>query len=96
MQLEKINIAIVGFGNIGSYFYKILEKNKKNISIKTGKIPFIKYISAKNLHKKRKVKIPKTKWVKNPLSLIKYRDVDVIVELVGGSEGIAKKIVMNS
>ena len=29
---EKINIAIVGFGNIGSYFYKILEKNKISIS----------------------------------------------------------------
>ena len=59
MEFEKINIAIVGFGNIGSYFYKILEKNKKNISIKTGKIPFIKYISAKNLKKKRNIKIPK-------------------------------------
>ena len=44
---KKINIALAGFGNIGSYFYQILEKNKKNISIKTGKIPFIKYISAK-------------------------------------------------
>ena len=28
-----INIAIVGFGNIGSYFYKTLEKNKKNIFV---------------------------------------------------------------
>ena len=50
---EKINTAIVGFGNIGSYFYKILEKNKKKIAIKTGKIPNIKYISAKSRNKKR-------------------------------------------
>ena len=50
MEPEKINIAIAGFGNIGSYFYKILEKNIINISIKTGKIPFIKYISAKNFN----------------------------------------------
>ena len=27
---KNINIAIVGFGNIGSYFYKIVQKNKKN------------------------------------------------------------------
>ena len=33
---EKINIAVVGFGNIGSYFYKTLEKNK-NIKIFIGK-----------------------------------------------------------
>ena len=43
MELEKINIAIVGFGNIGSYFYKILEKNisskssMKNIEISSNK-----------------------------------------------------------
>ena len=65
MKLEKINIAIAGFGNIGSYFYKVLEKNKKNISIKTNKIPFIKYISAKNINKKRNIKIPKSKWIKS-------------------------------
>ena len=35
-MLETINIAIVGFGNIGSYFYKVLEKNRINISVKTG------------------------------------------------------------
>ena len=51
---EKINIALAGFGNIGSYFYKILDKNKKNIHNKTGKTPFIKYISAKNIKKKKK------------------------------------------
>ena len=39
MNYKKINIAIVGFGNIGSYFYKILEKNKTNILTKTGKLP---------------------------------------------------------
>ena len=39
---NRINIGLAGFGNVGSYFYKILEKNKKSIFIKTGKTPFIK------------------------------------------------------
>ena len=90
---ERINIAIVGFGNIGSYFYKILEKNKVNISTKTGKIPFVKYISARNINKKRQIKIPNSKWIKNPLKLSLMNDVDIIFELIGGSEGIAKKLV---
>jgi len=93
---EKINIALVGFGNIGSYFYKILEKNKKNIFSKTGKIPLIKYISAKNLNKKRNIKIPRSKWVKNPLSVVFKEDVDVVVELIGGAEGAAKKLVFSA
>ena len=52
MKFEKINIALAGFGNIGSYFYRILEKNKNNIYDKTGKMPIIKYISVKNINKK--------------------------------------------
>ena len=70
---KNFNIAIVGFGNIGSYFYKTLEKNKKTIFIKTGRIPVVKYISAKKLNKKRKVKIPKSKWISNPIKLTKIK-----------------------
>ena len=96
MVPEKINIAIVGFGNIGSYFYKILGKNKKKIAIKTGKVPIIKYVSAKSKNKKRSIKIPKSKWFKNPLLLTTKKNIDVIVELIGGSDGIAKKIVFSA
>ena len=96
MDHKKINIGLVGFGNIGSYFYKILKKNNNEIFSKTGKIPFVKYISAKNINKKRVVKIPKTKWVKNPLNLVFKEDVDIIVELIGGSEGVAKRLVFSA
>ena len=92
-MLKKINIALIGFGNIGSYFYKTLERNKKNITAKTGVLPVIKYVSAKNISKKRRIKIPRKKWVKNPLNLVLKDDVDIIVELIGGAEGVAKKIV---
>jgi len=96
MTPKKVNIAIVGFGNIGSYFYKILEKNKRTITIKTGKVPFVKYISAKSINKKRSIKIPKSKWFKNPMYLTSKKNIDVIVELVGGSDGIAKKLVFSA
>ena len=93
---NKINLAIVGFGNIGSYFYKTLSKNIKNIQVKTGKIPVIKYISTKNFKKKRKIKFPKSKWIKNPIDLVVKKDVNIIIELIGGSEGIAKKLVFSA
>ena len=96
MKNEKINIALVGFGNIGSYFYKILEKNKRNIISKTGKIPVIKYISSKSKNKKRKIKIPHKKWIKNFSELVYKKDVDIIVELIGGSDGPAKKLISSA
>ena len=32
-------------------------------------------------------------WVDDPVELVKKKDVNIIVELVGGSGGIAKKII---
>ena len=93
---NKINIAIVGFGNIGSYFYKTLKQDTKKIFTKTGRIPVVKYISAKNIYKKRKIKIPKSKWVRNPLNLTFDKNVDIVIELICGSDGMAKKIVYSA
>ena len=90
--MKKINIAVVGLGNIGSYFVKTVLKNKNNIAKKTGRIPVIKYISAKNYLKKRAFNKNKFIWKKNPLKVLS-NDVDVVVELVGGSSGIAKKLI---
>ena len=96
MPIKKINIAIIGFGNIGSFFYKTLIKNRKSIARKTGKIPIVKYISAKNRNKKRNIKIPKSKWFKDPIDLTLNKDIDLIVELIGGSDGLAKKLVFSA
>ena len=38
----------------------------------------------------------KSKWVKNALNLTRNKDVDLIVELVGGSDGVAKKLVFSA
>ena len=50
--MKKLNIAIIGLGNIGSYLYKYLIKNKKILSKKNNCIPNIIYVSAKNRNKK--------------------------------------------
>ncbi len=95
-KIKNLNIAIVGLGNIGLNLYKHLIKNKQNIKKKTNVNLVIKYVSAKNRFKKRKANIPKKKWLKNYLYASKRPDIDIVVELIGGSEGPAKKLVFNS
>ena len=56
---KTFNIAIVGLGNIGSYLYNFLKKQKNNISNKNNSKFKILYISAKNKKKKRNIKIKK-------------------------------------
>ena len=94
--MKKLNIAIVGLGNIGSYLFKYLDDNKKFLTEKNNCLPVVKYVSAKFKNKKRNIKIKKTQWVKNYLKITKLKDVDLIVELIGGAEGPAKKLVYNA
>ena len=94
--MKKMNIVIVGLGNIGSHFYDYIKKNKKNLFNKTNTIPNILYVSARSLNKKRNFKIPKKLWLKNCLDATKLKEVDIIVELIGGAEGVAKKLVFES
>ena len=89
---DNYNIAIVGLGNVGSEVYRHLIKNKRVIEQNTNSTYQIKYISAKKINKKRGFTIPKKMWVKNPLSLVKKDDVDIIIELIGGPDGIAKNL----
>tara|TARA_B100000929_G_scaffold290154_1_gene282810 strand:+ start:11791 stop:13089 length:1299 start_codon:yes stop_codon:yes gene_type:complete len=93
---KKLNIAIVGLGNIGLNLYQHLAKNKKSI-IEKNNINFeVKYVSAKNKNKKRRINISKKKWLKNYLLASRLTDVDVVVELIGGAEGAAKKLVFSA
>ena len=91
--MRKLNIAIIGLGNIGSYLFKYLNDNKKILTEKNNCLPVVKYISAKNKKRKRNIKFKKTQWLNNYLDATKLKDVDLIVELIGGAEGAAKKLV---
>ena len=95
-KIKKLNIAIIGLGNIGSYLYKYLNTNKKILSKKNNCTPNIIYVSAKRKNKKRNIKISKKKWLNNFMDSTTSRNVDIIVELIGGSEGAAKKLVFNA
>ena len=94
--MKKLNIAIIGLGNIGSYLYKYLNDNKKILAKKNNCLPIIKYVSAKNKKRKRNIKIKKSQWLNNYLHSTKLKDVDLIIELIGGAEGPAKKLVFDA
>ena len=91
--MKKLNIAIIGLGNIGCYLYKYLNKNKFILAKKNNCIPNVLYVSARNRKKKRIIQFNKKKWLSNYLDATKKKEIDLIVELIGGSEGAAKKLV---
>ena len=97
MKKKKLyNIAIVGLGNIGSFLYNFLNKNKNNLFNKNNAKFEITYVSAKNRKKKRNIKIKKQQWINNYKDIFKKKNVDIIIELIGGAEGPAKELVFGA
>ena len=91
--MKNVNIGLVGLGQIGIYLYNELQKKRKDIELKTGKKINITAISAKNIKKKRKFKINKKIFFKNPLNILKNNKIDILFECIGMSGGISKKLV---
>ncbi len=71
--MKKINIAVVGLGQIGNYLLNEIITKRKDIEIKTGKKINVEAISARNINKKRKFKINKNLFFKNPLDIFKKK-----------------------
>ena len=88
---KTINIAVIGLGQIGSYLYNELNLKKKDIFNKTGKKINVVAISAKNKNKKRKFKINKKIFYSDPLKILKSKNIDILFEVIGHSDGISKK-----
>ena len=93
---EKINIAIVGLGQIGNYLYNELKIKKKEIEKKTGKKIKIAAISAKDIDKKRPFKIEKKIFYNNPFEIFKKEKINILFECIGLSDGISKKLIETS
>ena len=87
------NIAIIGLGQVGIYLYNELNLKKKEIELKTGKKINIVAISAKNKNKKRRFKINNKIFFSNPLDIFKEKNIDILFECIGQSDGVSKKIV---
>jgi len=88
-----INIAVVGLGQVGIYLLNELNIKKKDIELKTGKKINIIAISARNINKKRRFKVNKKIFFKNPLEIFNKAKVDILFEAIGLSGGISKQLV---
>lgn len=82
--MRKINIGLIGFGNIGCGVIKILQQRRSLLSQKIGIEIVIKKICDQDIVKKRDVSIDKSLLTNNPEEIISDPQIDIVVELIGG------------
>lgn len=91
--MKEIKIGIVGLGSVGQGVLQILNENLNSIEDKTETKFRIRGVCAQNKNRKRDIEISTYPWFDNPLELSLNPDIDVIIELVGGEDGIALQVV---
>lgn len=82
--MKKVNIGLIGFGNIGSGVVKILRDKRALLSEKTGLDINIKKICDQDITSKRNVSVDKGMLTRNAKEIIDDPQIDILVELIGG------------
>ena len=96
MSNRELNIGIAGLGTVGIGIFKILESNKTLLRKKTDANFNITAVSAKNKDKIRDINLGGTQWTEDPVDLAEIGDIDIIIEVMGGSSDPAKALVENA
>ena len=89
---EVLKVGIAGLGTVGSETFKVLTERGEFLASRSGKKIEVTAVSAKNKKVKRGIDLSGVQWIDDARDLCNRPDVDVVVELIGGSEGIAKEI----
>jgi len=81
--MEKLNIGLIGFGNVGCGVIKIIRDRKAFLAEKIGVELEIKKICDKDITSKRSVSVDKSILTRNAEDIINDPQIDIVVELIG-------------
>lgn len=87
-----MNVGLIGVGTVGGGTYKVLTENFHEIFHKTGIEIKVTLVADKNVALAKQLVGTSIPVVSDALELIDSKEVDIVVELIGGT-GIAKDLV---
>jgi len=85
-----LRLGIAGLGTVGTGVVKIIRQKANLLAERAGRPVVITAVSARSRDKDRGVNLKDYAWEDDPVALATRDDVDVFVELMGGSDGPAK------
>ncbi len=90
---EALKVAIAGLGTVGSGTAKLLQANADLIAARCGRPVRLVAVADKVKKNDPDIKLDGIAWYDDAEKMVAESGADVIVELIGGAHGIAKKIV---
>ncbi len=93
---NSLNIGIAGLGTVGASVVKLLQDHADLLTARCGRPVNVAAVSARSRNKDRGVDISQLRWHDDPMDMTRDADIDVVVELIGGEDGVAKALAENA
>ena len=90
MSDAPLKVAIAGLGTVGAGTVKLLTEHAELIAARAGRAIEVTAVSARNKSRDRGIDLSAMTWFDDPVEMARSADADVIVELIGGADGVAK------
>ena len=90
---EALRVGVAGLGTVGAGTLTLLRQNAAIISARAGRPITVTAVAARDRTRDRGVSVEGLTWHDDPVALATDVGVDVMVEVIGGSEGAARDTV---
>ncbi len=92
-QKKELGVGILGLGTIGSGVWRLLTENKGLLDERTQAAIRVKKVCDVDLRRKREVTVPPALLTTKAEELIRDPEVDIVVELIGGTDVAGRYIL---
>jgi homoserine dehydrogenase len=88
-----LKIAVAGLGTVGAGTLQLLERQADRLADRAGRRIVVTAVSARNRRRDRGVDLSAARWYDDAAALAAIPEIDVVVELIGGADGVARTVV---
>ena len=90
---DTLRVGVAGIGTVGAGTLRLLETHADRIAERAGRRIVVTAVSARDRRRDRGIDLTGVRWYQDAAALAADPEVDVVVELIGGSEGVARSLV---
>jgi homoserine dehydrogenase len=93
LMIEPLRVGVAGLGTVGAAVVRILARQDNALAERCGRPIRVTAVSARERKKDRGLELSRYAWFEDATELARSRDVDCVIELIGGSDGAANATV---